>query len=162
MDTPSVTQLSPVTGRGEVMHQAWTKILHDVRMTDIWTEVSFRNHEVILWIQIFKSEEMDMRRGRYWCHAAVKTRFWWALMDCEGLHPLYLISKTCMMGSAEPDVMRKPSGDQAWFIKADCVSLVSCFHPNACSSVCLNLTSNSRSCLPGALWTSNEMWNFFS
>lgn len=61
------------------------------------------------------------------------------------------MSKTWMTGSTEPEVRYKPSGDQDWFIKADCDSLLSCFHPNECSSVFLNLISNSRSCFSGSL-----------
>lgn len=106
---------------------------------------------VILCNPMLRSEDIETRRGKVLLQTALKTRFWWAFIDCEGLLELYLISKMWIIGSAEPDVMYKPSGDQAWFIRADCDSLLSCFHPNAWISVCLNLESSNRSCLSGVL-----------
>lgn len=100
---------------------------------------------------MFRSEEMEIRSGRDWSHTALKTRFWWAFIDWEGLCKLYLISNRWITGSAEPDVRNKPSGDQAWLINADWDSLLSCFHPKACNSVCLSLISYNRSCFPGVL-----------
>lgn len=105
---------------------------------------------------MLRSDDIDVRSGSDWCHTALKTRFWWACTDCEGFRPSYLISKIWIMGSAEPDVMYRPSGDHAWLIRADWDSLVSCFHPKAWISVCLSRTSNNRSCLPGSLRNANR------
>lgn len=106
---------------------------------------------VILCKPMFKSEDIEIRRGSVWCHTALNTRFWWARIDWEGLWALNLISNMWIIGSAEPEVMYKPSGDHAWFIKADWDSLLSCFQPNAWISSCFNLISNNRSCLSGVL-----------
>lgn len=54
---------------------------------------------------MLRSDDMEMRRGIDWSHMALKTRFWWALIDCEGLWELYLISKMWITGSTEPDAM---------------------------------------------------------
>ena len=110
---------------------------------------------------MFRSEDMEMRRGREWCHIAVKTCFLWALIDCEGLWVLDLISKIWIIWSTEPEVMYKPSGDHVWFIRADWESLLSCFHPNAWSSVCLNVISNNRSCFSGVLHKRHVKYSIF-
>ena len=99
----------------------------------------------------FRSEDIEMRRGGVRSHTALKTLFWWAFIDWEGFWALYLISNMWIIGSAVPDEMYKPSGDQAWFIRADWESLLSCFHPKACISVCLSLISKSRSCFSWVL-----------
>jgi len=100
---------------------------------------------------MLRSDDMEMTRGMDWSHMALKTRFWCALIDWEGLWAVYLISNMWITGSAEPDVIYSPSGDQDWFIRADWESLLSCFHPKAWSSVFLNLISNNRSCLSWVL-----------
>lgn len=122
----------------------------DMEKALLWAWVASYDY-VILCNPMFRSEDMETRRGRDWSHTALNTRLWWARMDWEGLLALYLISNRWIMGSAEPDVMYKPSGDQDWFIRADWDSLLSCFHPKAWISVCLNLISNRRSCLSRVL-----------
>lgn len=107
--------------------------------------------QTILWNPMFKSEDIEMRTGRVWCQTALKTRLWWALMDWQGLWELYRISNMWMTGSTEPDEMYKPSGDQAWVIRAECESLLSCFHPKEWISACLDLKSNKRSCFSKVL-----------
>lgn len=128
----------------------------DTKFSNQWGKMRSKKtrsteHHMILCNPIFRSDDMEMRRGREWCHKALKTRFWCAFTDWEGLWALYLMSKMWITGSAEPDVMYNPSGDHAWFIRADCDSLLSCFQPNSWITVCLNLISNSRSCLSGVL-----------
>ena len=119
---------------------------------------------IILCCSMLRSDDMEMRSGIEESQTALKTRFWWAFMDWGGLWELYLISNMWIMGSAEPDVKYNPSGDQAWFIRADWDSLLSCFHPKAWSSVCLNLISYNRSCLSGVLkeLTINNILQFWS
>lgn len=112
-----------------------------------WGSIAYE----ILCKPTFRSEDIEMRRGVVRSHTALKTRFWWAFIDWEGFWALYLISNMWIIGSAVPDEMYKPSGDQAWFIRADWESLLSCFHPKACISVCLSLISKSRSCFSWVL-----------
>jgi len=112
-----------------------------------------------LWNPMLESDDMEMRSEREWCHMALKTLFSWALIDCEGSWPLYLISNMWIKGSSEPDVMYKPLGDQSWFTRADCVSLLCCFHPNAWTSFCFNLISNNRSCFSWVLQQINKQNN---
>lgn len=54
---------------------------------------------------MLRSDDMETSKGRERSHMALKTRFWWASIDWEGLWPLYLMSNMWIMGSAEPDVM---------------------------------------------------------
>ena len=111
---------------------------------------------------ILRSDDMEMSRGRDWCHAALKTRFWWAFIDCEGWLALNLMSKICIIGSAEPDVRCKPSGDHAWFIKDDWDALLSCFQPNPWISSPFCLMSYSSSCLSGVLQEISKKWRTVS
>jgi hypothetical protein len=100
---------------------------------------------------MLRSDDMEVRYGNVWCQTALNTRFWCAWTDWQGFWPWCLMSKMWITGSAEPDDTYQPSGDHDWLIRADWDSLLSCFQPNAWTSVCLSLTSNKRSCLPGVL-----------
>ena len=100
---------------------------------------------------IVRSEEIDISNGNLWCHTALNTRRWWALILCDGSLPLYLISNRCILGSAEPEAIYSPSEDQFWSIRDDWESVLSCCHPSAWSSDRCVLISNKRSCFSGVL-----------
>lgn len=138
----------------EIYMQSWDSALpfHSAKESQYSKFPKTRFIVYVIWCNpILRSEDMEMRRGREWCHAALKTRFWWALIDCEGWLALNLMSNIWITGSAEPEVIYKPSGDHVWLIKADWDMLLSCFQPNSCISVFFNLMSNNLSCFCGVL-----------
>lgn len=103
---------------------------------------------------------MDIINGRLGCHAALKTLFWWASKLWMGSSLLYLMSKTWILGSVEPDTAYKPSGDQDWLMYPDCELPACCFHPKQWSSVLCTRMSNKRNCFPGdPVWIMTKLWS---